>query len=107
MAIKKNLNETERMAWEQFDKEISCDNGHFPEPAKLGNCSVNIQRLKNKLCLEIMPTETTDMNGDVAGVIVDIDEKTCHLTSIIEMVDNAKKVEEAKRSHKPIKVFAL
>lgn len=107
MSYKSELNKEEQVRWEEFKRQIVIDReeGIFKDPANLGNCRVNVSMIEGKLTLELVPNETSDMNGGVEGVIVSVYEDDCHVTSIMSMAENAKDVEEAKCNKKPIKKF--
>jgi hypothetical protein len=107
MTYKAELNQKAKSQWESFKSSISVDREKkiFKEAAFLGNCNVNISFIDGELTFEIMPSETADMDGDVEGVIINIDENNCHLDSILKMNFNARQVENAKKNEKPIKRF--
>ena len=109
MSYKHKFNKEESARWEEFKRQIVIDRGQriFKDPATLGNCSVTVSVIEGKLALELVPNETANMNGDVEGVIVNIDEDNCHVTSIMTMANNATEVVNAKNNKKPIKKFTL
>lgn len=107
MSYKSELNKEQSVRWDDFKRQIMIDRGEkiFKDPANLGNYAVTVSFMEGKLCLELMPNETTNFEGDTEGVIVNVDEENCHVTSIMEMAKNAKKVKEAKSKGLPIKIF--
>ena len=104
---KARLSKKQMDQWESFKLNIMVDRKQriFRDSAFLGNCSVNISFIDGELALEVMPNETANIDGDVEGVIVNIDEDTCHLDSILKMALNSQQVKRAKKNNKPIKHF--
>ena len=107
MSYKANLNEDMKAKWESLKRDVSVNREEkiFPTPTNMGNCSVNLSLIAGKLCLEIVPNETSDFDNEVEGVIVDIDENSCHVDSIMKIVENALQVEKAKKNGNPVKTF--
>jgi len=107
MTYKSDLNKADSVAWDEFKRQMVVDRKKkiFKESANLGNCLVAISSIDGELYIEIMPNETTNFNGSIAGTIVPIDENNCHLDNVMEMARNAKKVKEAKGNGEPIKLF--
>ena len=107
MSYLTRMDEDGKTKWNEFKQGVLIDRGNriFRDPANMGNCSVTVSLMEGKLCLEIMPNETSNMNGDVEGVIVTVDENDCHVDSIMKMVENATGVEEAKGKGLPVKSF--
>jgi hypothetical protein len=95
--------------WEAFKKSILIDKKQkvFNSAAELGNCQVKLSCMDDELFLEVLPNETTNVNGDVEGIIVAFDENKCHVSGILKMVSNAKQVKKAKENNQPIKQFEL
>jgi len=92
MSYKKDMNEKEIEKWENIKKNITIDRKEkiYRESESLGDCSVSISFTDGKLCLEIMPI---GING-AEGVIVNIDEDNCHISSIMSMIENTKQAKE-------------
>ena len=107
MSYKSELNKEELVRWEDFKNSIKVDRKEriFRDSAYLGKCDVNISCIDGELNLEIIPSETADLESDVEGVIVNIDENKCHLDSLLKMYRNAKTTEKAKIDKNPIKSF--
>ena len=104
MGYKKDLSQEELEKWENIKNNITIDRKEriFRDSKSLGNCSVSISFTDGKLCLEIIPIETPILEKEIEGVIVNIDEDACHISSIIAMIENAKQVEDARRKGHPL-----
>ena len=115
--MKKKLGKKDRNEWEVFKQSSMIDRSdkllNDPDDtivattsaADLGNCQVKVSFMDNQLFFEIMPNETTNMKGDVEGIIVGVDEDKCHVFSVLKIVENALQVKDAKKNGKPIKQF--
>ncbi len=107
MSYKSDLSKEDLVRWEEFKDSIKIDRKEriFGVSADLGKCHVRASFMDGELYFEIMPSETSDLEGDVEGVIVNVDENKCHLDSLLKMHHNAKTTEKAKMDKKPIKKF--
>jgi len=107
MTYKVNLNKRDQAKWQFFKQSIeyNAKKQIFNNAAFLGNCGVQISFTNGQLCLEIMPSETTDFEGNIEGIIVNVDENQCRIDNLLKMYFNAQKVEKAKEDKKPIKKF--
>ena len=107
MSLKSELSEIEAKRWEDFKKSILIDKEKrtFNGSLDLGNCSVSVSFINNQLCFELFPNESADLGGEVDGIILNLDDENLHVSSIMSMAENAKKVKEAKLNRKATMKF--
>lgn len=103
----KTLNKKDNVAWEQFNRDISWNlkRGISPPITSLGNCSVSITRLKDKLYLEIVPIESVATADGINGIIIVVDKRETDNVQYANMMDMAKQsrlVEKDKKDKKAI-----
>ena len=94
MAFANKLNRADKSKWNCFKNEMLIDREKkiFRDPKCLGNCIVKASYMDNKIFLEIMPTETANFSGDVEGIIIDVGENDCHVSSLMKMAKNSNEI---------------
>jgi len=107
MAHLENLNKADQVKWEQTKREMTVDRekGIFKGETSLGSCHVGMGVVDGQLYLEIMPNETSSLNENTEGVVVQVDENDVSLTGLMSMVSNERELTQAKIDGEPTIIF--